>query len=58
MRITEAAVRRIKNDAAAAVVNEHVTRQRVEQVEQRVEVVVRVLARPFLGRLRWLFLGR
>lgn len=35
----------------AALQNEHVTRQRVEALEA-------MMRRPFLGRLRWLFLGR
>lgn len=51
MKITEANVEAVKRNAEAAIVNESITRKRVEALEA-------VLRRGFLGRLRWLFLGR
>jgi hypothetical protein len=48
----------LKNKTKAALNNEAITRQRVEAVEAaliRAEAFVR---RPFLGRLKWLLLGR
>ena len=51
MRITESTVHAVRRNAEAAIVNEHITRKRVEQVEE-------LLRRNLWGRLRWLLLGR
>jgi hypothetical protein len=49
---------KIRKDAAAAVHDEQLTRQRVELCERRISLLADVLARPFPGRLRWLLTGR
>lgn len=51
MRVTEANVDAVRKSAEAAVTNEQLTRRRVEHLEA-------ILYRTFLGRLRWLILGR
>jgi len=56
--ISRAAFSDAKQKASAALQNEQVTRIRVEHLEQRISVVDAILARSFLGRLRWLLLGR
>ena len=51
MRITEASVDLVRRNAEVALLNEQITRKRVEHVEE-------VLRRNLWGRLRWLLLGR
>ena len=49
--VTRAKVVEISGAVKAALTNEQITRQRVEAIET-------FLCRSFLGRLRWLFLGK
>lgn len=49
--VTRAKVVEIQSGVQAALTNEQITRQRVEAIET-------FLHRSFLGRLRWLFLGK
>ena len=51
MRVATEALRRAETNAQAAIVNESITRKRVEALEE-------LLRRPFWGRLRWLVTGR
>ena len=55
--ISNTVLRDVKGIAIAAGQNEQLTRLRVEHLEQRISFVDGILARPFLGRLRWLLLG-
>lgn len=51
MKITQARVEEVAQNALAAVTNEQITRQRVERLEA-------ILGRNLWGRLIWLFRGR
>lgn len=44
--------------AQAALKNEKMTRQRVENCEKALGEVMQLLARDFRGRLRWLLTGK
>ncbi len=51
MKVTQAKVAEVAQNALAAVTNEQITRQRVERLEA-------ILGRNLWGRLIWLFRGR
>jgi hypothetical protein len=44
--------------AQAALVNESITRQRVESLEECNRKVMLLLSRGFFGRLKWLLTGK
>ena len=56
-RVAHATVQALSPPITAALQNEHRTRQRVENLEQRASKAESVIHRGFWGRLRWLLTG-
>lgn len=56
--VTKEWVKTQREAVTAALGNEMLTRTRVEALEKQAEQLREVIGRGFLGRLRWIFLGR
>jgi hypothetical protein len=56
--MTKAVFGQLRKKADAASYDSHVTRQRVDIIEKGMAQFYAIMTRPFLGRLKWLLLGR
>ena len=58
MKVTQHTVEQLAKATQAALQNEQVTRQRVDNIEAGLTRVSVLLGRGFWGRLRWLVMGK